>query len=100
MWEGLESWAAQQAAELKAHREAGGLVVYRAEIARMESCGEESIEWYGHFSTPEKAEVAIAVEQARFGTEDKWESMPSGNSIMEFCGGLIFEAGIYPVMVQ
>ncbi len=99
MWDGLESWAAMKAAELKAHREAGGLVVYRAEIARMEPYGEESIEWDGHFSTPEKAEAAIAVEQARFGPEEKWESMPSGNSIMELFDGAIFEAGIYPVMV-
>lgn len=80
MWEVFESWAEMKAAELKAHREAGGLVVYWARIDRYESYGDDSIEWDGHFSTPEKAEAAIAVEQAKLGPEHEWTTDAFGRS--------------------
>lgn len=76
----FESFEARKKAELKAHRKAGGLVVYWARIERYESYGDDSIEWHGYFTTPEKAEAAIALEQAKLGPEHEWTTDAFGRS--------------------
>ncbi len=101
MWEGVfDEWKATKAENLKAHREAGGLVVYSVEIERVgTSYDDDSVDKIGFFTTVEKAEAACASAQAELAPETVWNNHPDGSSFFTDDEGTYYCATIEAVIV-
>ncbi len=97
----FKDWQEEKAEALKAHREAGGLVVYSVEIEWTGTAfDDDGVDHEGFFSTPEKAEEACAKAQAELAPEESWTTRPDGSSFFTDSEGMYFCARIEAVIVK